>query len=832
MNYKDFYTVLLLEGRNTDLAKQKLIKAGKGDVYNTLLSIDKSKNNKHLPKLVDYYIEIEDFDALKGYYDRFVQNTSLNTKDINMFKTFKDFENVVDSTVTKVSKVLGEVDVKPIYEDSKIKVFHGDSKEACMKLSNGYTFCIGRRDSSNMYNSYRYNAETTFYFIRFKDKNADTDENGKYYDDEHYIVIQALTNGSYFITMANNEMGDKDITSEEIVETYPELRVLFTKNIIKPVEHTEKEKHVKSNVRGKEFSEMRSVDDQISWVELNPGRDISNFDFTSDHLSDEVRKVIIENNSSRDLNDHQLNFLKSKRPKLFERYVSIKSRNLLIKQKNNIEPTRHEYWLASNKDVDTFIKNSKTLSDILDLMIHRKMRGGVQMIKSFLNFAPENVASVYDIISKSLVYVYGQDDVRFVQDINTIKNDISDDVKYQICDTLFSARINRDSMNRAKTIDIIDSDILTSGINRFSYEDIKSTFYITADRKHIDYLKKFLDKITHFSENLIYNLNTFFVAKVKKESDAFFEEVFSKLIERAGPMMSQASVYHCIFTLQHVGLYEKFLPILRKYINQDIISTAEKIIDDEKNKNPTPIWEAKYKDFYEHLNESKSMNANSLEYEFDDYGMENQPIKNIDELHTFLDTLKIRYKDIKIPLDESDYVVTDSVVIEFDTNPATKYPFTFHEKGRFVYDVNIDNLWIKLEEKFNIEFWKSPSYLYHATQDEYVDEIKINGLRTGSGTGINNRGESGVFTVDDYEVLLMGSYGNNIFQIDCASMKKDGYTPHVGREPDIVEGEIRSMISNFIDYREYSPDESDGQWDQTVIVKGKIHPKYLKLIEK
>lgn len=330
MKYKDFYKHLLTEGRNEDLALQKLKKNNQEDVFEDLKRIDKSKNNKHLPKLVDYYLEEKNLQTLEYYYTRFVNNTKLSSKDINTWKTFRDFENAIDSTATPITKSVGEIDVDPIYEDDNIKVFHGDSKEKCIKLSNGYTFCIGRRDGSNMYNSYRFNQGTTFYFIRFKDKKEDLNSAKKYVDENHYIVIQKTHDGELLVTRANNS-GDELTTEEKLLEEYPEIKVLFDKNIIKPQDYSDKEKLILNRIKDKKFENLKSEDDKILWLEYYVGEKIKDQAFFSS--SDDVKKVYIETREI-DITDVQLEWLKNNKPKFYNRYWAIKLNHFKIKDES------------------------------------------------------------------------------------------------------------------------------------------------------------------------------------------------------------------------------------------------------------------------------------------------------------------------------------------------------------------------------------------------------------------------------------------------------------------------------------------------------------------
>lgn len=136
-----------------------------------------------------------------------------------------------------------------------------------------------------------------------------------------------------------------------------------------------------------------------------------------------------------------------------------------------------------------------------------------------------------------------------------------------------------------------------------------------------------------------------------------------------------------------------------------------------------------------------------------------------------------------------------------------------------------------LEEKFNAEFWGGPVELYHATTEDNVADIQSDGLVPMSSTrGISNRSVgSAVFTSINPEVI--DSYGDNIFRIDTAAMKRDGYTPYVSQEPVFPESEKINALLHMYDIEEtHEISSHDGMDPDTVIVHGKIPSKYLELI--
>lgn len=133
--------------------------------------------------------------------------------------------------------------------------------------------------------------------------------------------------------------------------------------------------------------------------------------------------------------------------------------------------------------------------------------------------------------------------------------------------------------------------------------------------------------------------------------------------------------------------------------------------------------------------------------------------------------------------------------------------------------------------KLNEEFWKWPETLYHATQEEYVEPIMKEGLLTRWGSGMTNRGTRGVFTSESPDGYI-DSYGDYKIRIDTDAMKRDGFTPDVQREPEVLSHIVSQAINHTYDIPvEREPEHSGGMDPQTWIVTEGIPPKYLSLLE-
>jgi hypothetical protein len=129
------------------------------------------------------------------------------------------------------------------------------------------------------------------------------------------------------------------------------------------------------------------------------------------------------------------------------------------------------------------------------------------------------------------------------------------------------------------------------------------------------------------------------------------------------------------------------------------------------------------------------------------------------------------------------------------------------------------------------DFWKAPAPLYHATTEDHVEDILEAGLQPRSTSrGLRNRGVgAAVFTTTDLETTAYGSYGDVVFEIDTAAMARDGYTPEVGLEPDVVEAAGKHALAWAFGIEDYAEEPENAR--DTVIVFGAIPPAYLRQLD-
>jgi len=219
---------------------------------------------------LNYFREIKD-KKYKQLFDTINGVDVKNRIDIDSYKNFKDLEIVVDYVkgqvnVNKNTKIDIKNDIKtsgkPIYEDENVLIYYADSPKACVQYKGSvpYSWCIARKDSSNMYNTYRYrNHEPAFYFVKIKDRTKKelnvlsllkTSFNGKFKDPYHFFVVQVIKNANikdetkkqYYVTSANND-GDKYISWNNILEIDPKLKNLQYLFVPKPLSEEEKNEY-------------------------------------------------------------------------------------------------------------------------------------------------------------------------------------------------------------------------------------------------------------------------------------------------------------------------------------------------------------------------------------------------------------------------------------------------------------------------------------------------------------------------------------------------------------------------------------------------------------
>ncbi len=214
-----------------------------------------------------------------------------------------------------------------------------------------------------------------------------------------------------------------------------------------------------------------------------------------------------------------------------------------------------------------------------------------------------------------------------------------------------------------------------------------------------------------------------------------------------------------------------------------------------------------------------------LKQEIEDANSESELISLLNKYN--LDWQKIKLNDteiIKIIFNGEQYIIDDFEFISL--KDGSNWVWDVFHKGRMHYYLpNYD---------YSYNFWNEVgphSIVYHATKEEYKDEIIKNGLKKMNKTrGIINKGTpSAIFASWNEDDI--SDYGNIIFAIHLGKMKEDGYMPEVSKESPVEELEQIQQLCHKIGIEECMTSDygSYGIRDSTIIIYGNIPAKYLKV---
>jgi hypothetical protein len=301
MNLKEFFSDLT-EGMSDSLARNKLQKAGKPDLFEPLFKLDNTQTKKHLPKLADFAIEGIPLETIKYYYEKFL-HSRLAPVDIYKFKTFQQFEQAVDSVPIKISQA-ESITLPPVYSDNNVIIYRANNKIEAIILGRGYSWCISNpTPGGNMYYSYRFTRGSTFYFCRFKNRPMT--------DYGHYAIIDVRQRYSeseptYQITLSDNGAhggGTTDTTPDEIMKKFPELGPVFVAKIFQPNPLGEHEEESYNNIMSTStISQLKKYEDKVMYINL--GKFVNDNDWGNLEL--DLKRLYI-NVGVQDISDHQKN---------------------------------------------------------------------------------------------------------------------------------------------------------------------------------------------------------------------------------------------------------------------------------------------------------------------------------------------------------------------------------------------------------------------------------------------------------------------------------------------------------------------------------------------
>ena len=279
---------------------------------------DKSINQKNIPFMSVIYLKNNDVQSIISIFNEYNQlEEKKRIKPIQFLKGslfigdkqiegFTDFSNYVHGIQSKYttketgsSYKMDNEDViamdKPMWSGNGFDIYDADSSDKCIKYRNGgltgksYAFCIGAYGSSNLYQSYRDNADSTFYFIVDKNRISTNEDGSINLDDPlHMVVYDVQRGGKISLTDENNntgrisEFGDD---SQKYVDYLKSNGVPVEKLVNRP--KTEKEKE--------EDLLLRRQNSDLQWFINLPMEYKSRYIGRGHELTDEQFDYLIDN---------------------------------------------------------------------------------------------------------------------------------------------------------------------------------------------------------------------------------------------------------------------------------------------------------------------------------------------------------------------------------------------------------------------------------------------------------------------------------------------------------------------------------------------------------
>jgi hypothetical protein len=213
---------------------------------------------------------------------------------------FSQFEQMIDALVAEKGmeeKVSSDVkDIDMVYDDNNLIIFAPKTKDQCIKLGYGRTWCTSRLGATNLYYLYRFGKDRTLYYVIDKDKN---------YEDRYFasVILVDPYGRTAFADKTNSPPyhGDTNLPWSEISGFIPKLANLQDLFVSRPLSDDEiemRDKYSDTNYdyrRGgfgdKSLMEVFNSPREIElWMELN-SKQLTDEDYAS--LTQELKKKYV-----------------------------------------------------------------------------------------------------------------------------------------------------------------------------------------------------------------------------------------------------------------------------------------------------------------------------------------------------------------------------------------------------------------------------------------------------------------------------------------------------------------------------------------------------------
>ena len=242
-----------------------LVKLVKDNYKKLITKILSEKFKKEKPDLTDQILLF----YIQSYFDIEGQLPENTKRPIYM--GFDEFEHLIDAELAKTqSKQKDESDfsgIDIVYEGNNMLIFNAKTKDQCIRLKQGRSWCIGREGGSNLFYNYRLSNERTIYYVLDQDK--------PFSDLNFAVVILVDPYGGMALADGSNSgrySGHGNIPWNEIVSKIPKLDGL--KDVFKPKPLTDEEKELYRSYKGKRLGddpikEMGGEEQVEMWMEIN-----------------------------------------------------------------------------------------------------------------------------------------------------------------------------------------------------------------------------------------------------------------------------------------------------------------------------------------------------------------------------------------------------------------------------------------------------------------------------------------------------------------------------------------------------------------------------------
>ena len=365
----------------------------------------KKENTAITEDILDYYISayLDNFDEL---YPQMPPPTQL---------TFSDFEHYIDGMNKGLANAGGKEsteDIEIVYDDNNLMIFQPKTRDQCIRLKNGRSWCTSREGSSNLFYNYRLDNRRTLYYVIDQDK--------EYSDVNFAVVVLVDPDGDMSLADGTNSgrySGHQNIPWNEIVTKIPKLKNL--KEVFKPKPLTEEELEVISQIRNTRVGD-------------NPIEDLG---------SEERAEMWLEIRSPR-LSDKQFENLTVP---LRKKYIAL-GHDLTAGMINVADPDTKKYYVSKQIDlIKSKSLNQLSDSDIAILNLPGMTKLKEEMKKKFAtDFQSGDNISIRIPAQKEGKYIalYGFDEliknlssnVKFFEIICTEKNYPQYDLPSEFCD--------------------------------------------------------------------------------------------------------------------------------------------------------------------------------------------------------------------------------------------------------------------------------------------------------------------------------------------------------------------------------------------------------------